>query len=95
MIYYEKGIILVVAAMKPGVYHLKMKTILWIMDRNSQEEEEEEEEVEVDDDGAGAGVEVVEGLEEIHGEGDKINRKPGFLITRKCQYCNILYSSCI
>lgn len=83
MIYYEKGIILVVAAMKPGVYHLKMKTILWIMDRNSQEEEEEE--VEVDDDGAGAGVEVVEGLEEIHGEGDKINRKPGFHIIRKCQ----------
>ena len=70
MIYYEKGIILVVAAMKPGVYHLKMKTILWIMDRNSQEEEEEEEEVEVDDDGAGVGVAVVEGLEEIHGEGE-------------------------
>ena len=68
MIYYEKGIILVVAAMKPGVYHLKMKTILWIMDRNSQVVEEEE--VEVDDDGAGVGVAVVEGLEEIHGEGE-------------------------
>ena len=32
----------------------------------------EEEEVEVDDDGAGVGVAVVEGLEEIHGEGEWI-----------------------
>ena len=69
MIYYERGIILVVAAMKPDASHLRMKTTLWIMDRNSQVVEEEE--VEVDDDGAGVGVAVVEeGLEEIHGEGE-------------------------